>query len=188
MMKIENNKVVSLSYILKVDGEEIETVSKDKPMEFVFGTGYLLPKFEQNILQKQIGDSFDFVLKADEAYGNVDPEAVIDLSKEIFMVDGAIDNNVLFVGNQIPMRDQDGNRLYGVVESIQNDTVTMNFNHPLAGCDLHFKGEVVGVRDVTPEDLASGGCGCGCSSGGCGDEGCGDKSGGCCGDEGCGCQ
>lgn len=177
-MKIENNKVVSLSFTLTVDGEVIETVTNDKPMQFMYGTGYLLPKFEQNIAGKEVGDSFDFVLKADKAYGNVDPEAVIDLSKEIFMVDGKVDEEVLFVGNQVPMRDQDGNRLYGVVESIQDDTVTMNFNHPLAGSDLHFKGEVVVVRDATPEDLASqGGCGCGCGSEGCEDGGCDD---GCC--------
>lgn len=178
-MKIENNKVVALSYTLKVDGEEIETVSKDKPMEFIFGTGYLLPKFEQNIEGKKVGDTFDFTLKAEEAYGQADPEAIIDLSKDIFMVDGVIDDSVLFVGSQVPMRDQDGNRLYGTVESIQDTTVTMNFNHPLAGQDLHFSGEVVNVRDVSPEDLASNGCSCGCDNEGCSDGNCGDD---------CGCQ
>ena len=176
-MKIENTKVVSLSYILTVDGEVIETVTTDKPMTFMFGTGYLLPKFEQNIENKEVGDNFEFTLKADEAYGNIDPEAVIDLSIDIFKVDGKIDEEVLFVGNQVPMRDQDGNRLYGVVEAIDEDKVTMNFNHPLAGNDLHFKGEVVAVRDATPEDLA-GNDGCNC--------GCGDDNANCCSD--CDCE
>ena len=162
-MKIENNKVVSLSYVLMVDGDVIQTVPNDKPMEFMFGTGYLLPKFEQNIEGKVVGDTFDFILSADEAYGQEDPEAVIELSKDVFMVDGEIDDEVLFVGNEIPMRDQDGNRLHGTVVSIQDDTVKMDFNHPLAGADLHFTGEIVSVREATPEDLAgSCGCGCGC--------------------------
>ncbi|MDR1054501.1 MAG: FKBP-type peptidyl-prolyl cis-trans isomerase [Prevotellaceae bacterium] len=180
-MKVENNKVVSLSYILEVDGKVIETVTSNNPMQFIFGTGRLLPKFEHHIEGKEVDDIFDFTLKADEAYGMKDPEAIIKLSKEAFRIDGEINEKILYLGNHIPMRNQDGHRMDGIVELIQGDTVTMNFNHPLAGQDLHFKGEVVAVRDTTPEDFANTeGCGCGCS-GDCGDaqQGCGD---------GCGCQ
>ena len=152
-MKIKNNKSVALAYVLKVDDEIIETVPKEKPMRFVFGQGYLLPKFEENIEGKQTGDKFEFELKAGDAYGEVDEEAFVELAKDMFAVNGKIDENLFVTGNVIPMRDSDGNRLNGTVENVLDDVIVMNFNHPLAGCNLSFTGEVVDVRDVTAEEL-----------------------------------
>ena len=102
----------------------------------------------------------------------------MDLPKTIFVIDGKLAEDMLTVGNQIPMSDAQGNRMMGVVKEVGDDTVKMDFNHPMAGKTLHFDVEVVEVRDVTPEDLAShGGCHChdceGDCGGGCGDEGCG---------------
>jgi FKBP-type peptidyl-prolyl cis-trans isomerase SlyD len=78
--------------------------------------------------------------------------------------------------------DNMGNRFNGKVVGVENDNVKMDFNHPLAGEDLHFKGEVVGIRDASAEELAHGhihqasscGCGdgCGCDSDGCNSGGC----------------
>ena len=153
-MKIENSKSVALAYVLKVDNEIVETVPKENPMRFIFGQGYLLPKFEENIAGKQTGDKFEFELKAIDAYGEMDDDAIIELSKDIFAVDGQIDESLFTIGNAIPMRDSHGNRLHGTVENVLDDVVVMNFNHPLAGCDLNFSGEVVDVRDVTDEELA----------------------------------
>lgn len=68
-MKIGKDKVVSLSYTLTVEGDVVETVTSDKPMDLIFGTGYLLPKFEQNVEGKEVGDTFDFMLTATEGYG-----------------------------------------------------------------------------------------------------------------------
>ena len=81
----------------------------------------------------------------------------------------------------------------GIVVSVEGETVTMDFNHPLAGEDLHFTGSIMEVRVATEEELSAaystGGCGCGssCGSGGCSDEGCGDNASGGCG-SGCGCN
>ncbi|MBR4094364.1 MAG: FKBP-type peptidyl-prolyl cis-trans isomerase, partial [Bacteroidales bacterium] len=132
-MEIQLNKVVSLSYTLEVDGDIIETVTAEKPMQFIFGTGYLLPKFEDNVKGKKVGDTFDFKLAAEDAYGNVDPEAIVELPKRVFEVDGKIQENVLFVGNVLPMMDSEGNRLNGAIDEVKEDTIVMNFNHPLAG-------------------------------------------------------
>ncbi len=155
-MKIENNKVVSLSYELKVDGEVIETVNADKPMQFIFGSGYLLPKFEEQISEKNIGDDFEFVLVATDAYGENNDEAIVELPKHIFEVEGKIEEGLLTVGNVLPMSDSMGNRLNGTIEEIREDVVVMDFNHPLAGSDLHFKGKVEGVREATQEELMNG--------------------------------
>lgn len=179
-MEIELNKVVSLSYTLEVDGDIIETVTAEKPMQFIFGTGYLLPKFEENIKGKKVGDTFDFVLDAPDAYGNTNEDAIVELPKKIFEVDGKIQENVLYVGNVLPMMDSEGNRLNGTIDEVKEDTVIMNFNHPLAGASLHFSGKVEAIREATETELTNGlfnekvqhscgdGCGSDCSSCGCG--------------------
>ncbi|MDR2066150.1 MAG: FKBP-type peptidyl-prolyl cis-trans isomerase [Prevotellaceae bacterium] len=153
-MKIGNNKSVALAYVLKVDGEIIETVNKEQPMRLIFGQGYLLPKFEENIKGKKTGDTFEFELKVADAYGEIDKDAFIELSKSLFEVDGKIDETLFTVGNVIPMRDSQGNKLTGTVDSVSDTYIVMNFNHPLAGCDLNFTGEIVDVHDVTLEELA----------------------------------
>lgn len=90
-------------------------------------------------------------------------------------------------GAVLPMMTQDGYRINGVVVSVDSDNVVMDFNHPLAGKDVRFKGKITVVRDATPEELKPQSCGCGCG-GGCGEgEGCGDSCGEGCG-EGCGCK
>ena len=175
-MKISDSKYVTLTYDLNVgEGDErelMEQATPEKPLEFIFGTNSMLKAFEDNIYGLSEGDPFKFTLSPEEAYGDFDESRIIDLPKNIFEVDGKIDNEMLFEGNTLPMMDTDGNRLMGSVVSITGDTVTMDFNHPLAGTDLHFTGKVVGVREATPEELmgpSSGGCSsCGSKSSGCG--------------------
>ena len=87
-MEISTNKVVALSYTLVVDGDVIETVTAENPMQFIFGTGYLLPKFEENVSGKVVGDSFDFKLSAKEGYGEENPDAIVELPVDIFKIDG----------------------------------------------------------------------------------------------------
>ncbi|MDD2490683.1 MAG: FKBP-type peptidyl-prolyl cis-trans isomerase [Bacteroidales bacterium] len=170
-MKIEKDKVVSLSYTLTVDGDVMETVTTEKPMDFIFGTGYLLPKFEENVVGKEVGDAFEFTLTATEGYGEINSDAIIELPKDMFMVEGKIEDGLLKVGNVLPMQDSDGNRLQGTVEEVREDVVIMNFNHPLAGSDLNFKGVVVAVREATQQEITGGLYGeklqSSCSSGSC---------------------
>lgn len=170
-MKIGKDKVVSLSYTLTVEGDVVETVTSDKPMDFIFGTGYLLPKFEQNVEGKEVGDTFDFMLTATEGYGEVSEEAIIELPKDMFMVDGKVEDGLLTVGNVLPMQDSDGNKLNGTIDEVKDDVVVMNFNHPLAGADLNFKGVVVAVREATQQEIVGGLYGekqqSSCSSGSC---------------------
>jgi FKBP-type peptidyl-prolyl cis-trans isomerase SlyD len=179
-MIIEKNKVVSLIYELRVDnskGDVIESLNDDKPLTFLYGTGALLPKFEANIDGMKVGDAFAFDLKCEDAYGMATEDAVVEIPKHVFEVDGEFDNDMVKEGNAIPMMDGEGNRLNGVVVSVGAETVTMDFNHPLAGDDLHFHGKIVEIREATSEELehghihASSGGGCGCDSGcGCSTE------------------
>ena len=155
-MIVEKNKVVSLSYELKVKGETVETVDTDSPLRFLFGAGNLLPKFEENLNGLKINDGFDFELISDDAYGPVNDEAIVDVPLQAFSVEGEIDRDMLQEGNHIPMMDQAGNRLNGVVVKSDDEYVTMDFNHPLAGDDLHFSGTVVEIRDASADELEHG--------------------------------
>ncbi|MBF6627918.1 MAG: peptidylprolyl isomerase [Proteiniphilum sp.] len=197
-MKISENKYVTLSYDLNVgEGEErelMEQATAEKPLEFIFGTNSMLEAFEKQIEGLGQGDTFSFQLTPEEAYGDYDESKIIELPKNIFEIDGKIDDQVLFEGNTVPMMDSSGNRLTGSVMSIAEDVVTMDFNHPLAGETMHFEGSVTAVREASAEEIAAlfSGGGCGCGSGGCGscgdgsDEGgCGSESGGC--GSGCSC-
>ena len=154
-MKIEKNRVVALTYDLEVDNEVIQSVKEDLPMEFIFGTGYLLPKFEEQILHKEAGERYDFTLPAVDAYGEEDPEAFVELPKEIFKVNGKIESGLFTQGRSIPMNDSEGNRLNGYIDEVREHTVVMNFNHPLAGADLHFTGTIASVREASLEELAN---------------------------------
>lgn len=158
-MKIDKNKVVSLLYELHVgnaNGELVEKVDPAEPFVFIFGTGGLLPEFESNLLGKEAGDKFEFGIKSENAYGNIALEAIVDLPKSIFMVNGELATEMLQVGNMVPMRDQQGHPLHGKVLAVEIETVKMDFNHPMAGKDLFFTGEILEVRNATEEELCHG--------------------------------
>lgn len=160
-MQIESNKVVSLTYTLHVNEEGgkpelVEQVEKENPFKFVVGTGKILQAFEGNLKGKKPGDNFDFSLNAEEGYGNYDPNAVAKVPIEIFSGEGIDREQLLQKGNFIPMQDQQGNRLQGKVMDVKNEEVVMDFNHPLAGKELHFEGEIVDVREASDEEKTSG--------------------------------
>lgn len=186
-MNITENKLVSLAYQLTVDGAVVDAAPTERPLDFIFGMGMLLPDFETAIAGKVAGDKFEFTLTPEQGYGVINPEAVVELPKDIFMVDGVVADDLLVVGNVLPMGDNQGNRMQGTIKNISDASVTMDFNHPMAGKTLNFTGEVVAVAEATEEDVekffgGQGGCGCGsdcgCSEGSCESEECG-KEGGC---------
>jgi len=201
-MIAEKNKVVSIVYELRTgskEGEVVESLNNENPLTFLFGTGGLLPKFEENLSGLTSGDSFEFELGLEDAYGPVVENAIVHVPQTVFEVDGKIDESLLQVGNMVPMMDSEGRRLNGKIIAIEGDAVKMDFNHPMAGNDLYFKGQVTDVRSATDEELnhghvhgaAAGGCGCGgsesgeCNSDNCEDDNCkSDGEGGSCG---CGC-
>ena len=180
-MKVENAKMVSVHYTLTVDGQVADQSREGQPLQFICGTGMLLPKFEGAIMGKEAGDKVSFTLAPADGYGEIIPEAVVDLPKTIFMIDGKVAEEILFVGSQVPMSDAQGNRMLGVIKEIGEETVKMDFNHPLAGKDVRFNGKIITVREATDAELNPPTCGCGsCGGGDCGS--------GCdCDDSSCGC-
>lgn len=189
-MKISANKFVAVTYDLYVgEGEErelMEKATREVPLKFIYGTGSMILAFEDALMGLESGAAFDFTITPENAYGEYNEDYVLDLPKNIFEVDGKFDSEMIQEGNTVPMMDSNGNRMNGSVLEVRDDVVVMDFNHPLAGETLHFKGEVIDVHEPTAEEIAAmtapaGGCGCGCDScgGGCGDHEHGD---------GCGCS
>ena len=185
METIKPGQFVELTYDLFVgpENELMERATPEAPLRFVFGTEQMLPSFETKIKDLKVGDTFDFVIPCNDAYGERDEDHVLELEKKMFEVDGKFDEEYIFPGNTVPMMDAHGNRLNGSVLEVKDNIVVMHFNHPLAGEDLHFVGAVKTVRPATPEELNPvQSCGCGCDScgGGCGDHGHDGCEGGCC--------
>jgi FKBP-type peptidyl-prolyl cis-trans isomerase SlyD len=200
MLEIGKYKMVTLTYDLRVDdenGEMVEQATTEKPLEFLYGAGMMLPKFETELAGLKQDQDFQIKLGKTDAYGEVNNDAVVELPKSVFLVDGNFDDELIKIGNTVPMMSSNGQRMNGLVLEITEEVVKMDFNHPLAGEDLFFTGKVVEVREASDEEVSqilsggSGGCGCGSGSdGGCGTEDCGDgscgtESGGC--GSGCGC-
>ncbi|MEJ2593865.1 MAG: FKBP-type peptidyl-prolyl cis-trans isomerase [bacterium] len=171
-MRIENNTVARIAYKIHAgnhDGELIEYADESNPRSMIFGHDKVIPGFETHVMGKQAGEPLEFTLHPDQAFGNYRSELVIKVPKQAFMVDGKLREDLLILGNEINMMDNNGNPARGRVVQVNEGDVTMDFNHPLAGKSLFISGKVMSVRAVSEEDLQpKGGCcggGCGCGSG-----------------------
>ena len=202
-MENKTNKLIAAHYQLFTindNGERklVEETSQDQPFVFITGFGAALDALEEQLENLERGAKFDFELDKDKAFGEYEPKRVIDLNKEMFVVDGHFDSKNIFKGAQIPLKNEDGNFFIATVLEIGSDKVKVDLNHPLAGYKLNFKGYIIENREATKEELQTmlnhlngggcsgdcGGCegGCGHHEGGCGHhEGEGHKDGGCCG-------
>lgn len=174
-MKIENKKVVELTYELTVDGKVVDrTTEMTGPLDYIHGEHMLLPKFEAELEGLEPESEFAFTLTPEEGYGKYDPKHKFEIPKQSFEIDGKIREDLMQVGKIIPMLNSSGMVVQGLIAAVNDDTVTMDFNHPMAGKTLNFKGKVVSVRDATEKELTEGlhgefapkegGChgGCGC--------------------------
>ena len=172
-MSISANRFVTCSYDLYVglaeEKELMEQATAERPLCYIHGMGMMLPEFEKHLFGLAVGDKFDFELKSEDAYGERQEDAVLELPKDIFKdEEGRFDSSIVYEGNTVPMRDAEGNTLQGSVLEVRDDVVVMDFNHRLAGENLNFIGEIIEEREATAEEIEQffgghSGCGCGCS-------------------------
>lgn len=157
-MSENKHKVIYLNYNLhknNAEGELIESTKEQQPLVFLTGKGQMIPEFEAQVENLIKGDKFSFGIKAENAYGEHTEEAIIELPKDMFMQEGQLPKEVS-VGNVLPLQSQDGRVHPGKVVSINENTITMDMNHMLAGQDLHFTGEIIDVREAEKEEIEHG--------------------------------
>ncbi len=160
-MTISDQKVVSITYDLSVTDENqqkvlVERAEAEEPMVFLFGHSGLPEEFENQLQGKNTGDAFSFSLTPEQAYGEYDEQALVEVPKQVFEIDGQLDAQMLEPGNFLPMADNEGNHLQAKVVEVRDEAVLMDFNHPLAGMVMHFDGRIQDVREATADELAHG--------------------------------
>jgi FKBP-type peptidyl-prolyl cis-trans isomerase SlyD len=158
-MTISENMVVTLQYTLSdhTTGDHIESTNNSNPLVFLYGTGGMIPAFEDNLRGLKSGDSFEFSIPAANAYGIREEERIVDIPLSVFFDEqGNFDNAYFKLGAVIPMSDGQGNQLRGTIRAIDTENINMDFNHPLADIDLHFSGEIKEIRLATKDEIDHG--------------------------------
>ncbi|MCH5309428.1 MAG: FKBP-type peptidyl-prolyl cis-trans isomerase [Prevotella sp.] len=165
------HRFLSVVYQLYVvaDGESTlqEQTSTDRPFEFISGFGIALENFEQQVVKLERGSTFDFILPPAEAFGEYDPEGVHKLEREAFCINGHFDRENIYIGAVITLVNDEDQQFMAKVVKIEEDGVTIDTNHPLAGKTLNFTGLVRENREATEEEVQhlikhlAGGCCCG---------------------------
>ena len=150
-MQISRNTVVTLDYTLTDnDGEVIDSSKGSEPLAYIHGLGHIIPGLENALAGKNIGDSFKVQIAPTDGYGERDEELVQSVARQMFE---GVDE--LEIGMQFRARRGEDVQVFTVAE-IEEDTVTIDGNHPLAGVMLNFDVTVVGVREATAEELSHG--------------------------------
>lgn len=148
---VQNGVVVSMEYTLKIDGEVIDSSEGHDPLEFLAGHRNIISGLESEMIGMKVGESKDVVVAPADGYGEYDDEAYLDVPKGQFPKDMPVEE-----GLELTVRDDAGQARYARIESVEGETVRLNFNHPLAGDELHFNVKVVNLREPTGEELEHG--------------------------------
>ena len=153
-MEIIPNKFMSVEYQLYtiVDGNKTlqEETGSERPFEFITGFGIALDAFEQQVIQHAKGDSFDFVLEPAQAFGAYEPQGVHKIDRQVFSVNGHFDHDNIYPDAVITLTDAEDHQFMAKVVKVEEDGVTVDTNHPLAGKTLNFTGTVRENRDAPP--------------------------------------
>lgn len=149
---VGKDMVVGLDYVLRVQGgQEVDSSDADDPLEYLHGHNNIIPGLENELTGLKVGDSKDVTVSPADGYGDFDEEAVGEYPRGSFPPDLNLQ-----VGGMLEVRDPEGGSGLATVQEVDDDSVTLNFNHPLAGETLHFAVKVVSVREATQEELAHG--------------------------------
>lgn len=146
-----DNVVVSLEFTLTVDGEVVDTSDGDEPIRFIQGQGQIVPGLEQALYGMVTGESKELAIPPKDGYGEHDPNAYADIPRAEFPSEIPLEPGV-----ELELKNKTGDILEASIESVGEDNVRLNFNHPLAGRILNFSVKVIELRYATPEELDHG--------------------------------
>lgn len=170
-MFIEANSVVVLHFaVTDNNGELIDDTRDSSPLEFLMGSGYLVPGLEAELEGLKVGDDFDVTVEPEQGYGIYDPELVQEVPAELFDGVEGVEPGMAFSA------ETDAGYRTVIITAVEDDIIIVDANHPFAGRTLQFNGEVIGIREATEEEIEHGHIH---SADGCGHDH--DHEGGCCG-------
>jgi len=148
---VEDNLVITLDYKLIVEDELLESTEDGEPILFIQGIGQIIPGLENTLYGMEVGNQKTVVIQPEDAYGEYDPESLQEAKKEEFSEEVPLD-----VGTFLDLEDDEGDVLSAQIIAAEEDTITLDFNHPLAGKTLTFEITVTDLRPASEEELDHG--------------------------------
>ncbi len=150
-MAINQDQIVGIKYTATANSEIIDNnMEEEAPLFFMYGRGQMMPGLETRIAEMNMGDSAEFEIPTEEAYGAHNPEAIQSVPKE------HLEHLELHEGLVLQGQGEQGEPVMVVVKEINNDTVIMDHNHPMAGQDISFSVTIEAIRDPSEEELQQG--------------------------------
>jgi FKBP-type peptidyl-prolyl cis-trans isomerase SlyD len=148
---VSDGMVVTLDYILKVDDQVIDSSKDSEPIQFIQGQQHIIPGLEKELYGMAEGEGKEVVVSPTEGYGEVELDDGMDVPKSEFPPQIPLES-----GTELQLRNEEGETINARITSVGSEVVHLDFNHPLAGKELHFSVEVVGLRPATEEELEHG--------------------------------
>ena len=143
---VSEGKNVSLEYTLTLDDKSVvESNVGKQPLTYTHGTRQIIPGLEKALEGLKVGDTKEVTVAPADAYGEKDPNALQEVQKKLIPTDA------LIVGTQLQGKDPEGHVVYPRVAEIKDDTVVLDFNHPLAGKTLHFDVKILDIQQEQPQ-------------------------------------
>lgn len=149
--QVAKDLVVSLAYTLKVAGEVLDEADQNDPLLYLHGHENIVPGLEKALTGMKIGESKSVVIQPKEGYGNYNEDDVEVLPRDEFPEEIPLEEGV-----EILVEDEEGDEVSATIVEVTKDKVTLDFNHPLAGKELHFDVTIVDLRAPTEEELEHG--------------------------------
>lgn len=140
-----------MEYTLHVDGQLVDSSEGRAPLEFLQGAGNIIPGLEEELYGMELGESKNVIVSAEDGYGELDPDAFVDVPRAQFPAEIPLEPGI-----ELQVRDDTGRVLLARIDRVDDQSVRLDFNHPLAGKELNFQVKIVGLRDATEEELEHG--------------------------------
>lgn len=143
-MTVSNGKQVTLEYTLKLDDQSVvDTNVGEKPLKVTQGKHEVISGLEKALEGMAVGEKKNVTVAPTEAYGLVDPKAFQEVDRKM------VPPEAQTVGTQLEGKTADGRTVYPRISEVKNETIVLDFNHPLAGKTLHFDVKVLDVAQVS---------------------------------------
>lgn len=149
--EVADDIVVSMDYILTVNGEVLDSSEDSDPLEFLQGHQNIVPGLERELYGMKVGDSKKVTVEPEDGYGTVDKDAFLEIARDEFPEDIPLE-----VGVELDLRDEDGEVMSATISDVQGDMIQLDLNHPLAGETLEFDITITALRPPTDEELEHG--------------------------------